>query len=137
MIMLRVEALREWEARRRQEDDARIERELKECERANTLAVRTWDRYPESVYYYRLFRAPVVVFDDEQTQLALCGSDSLDWYMVWECCRCGELFIGCTPVRDKAELGRQIETGPSEEDMYGHKCASHGPEGDRLIEEVE
>ena len=121
--MLRVEALAAWESRRREEDAARMERELEECKRANNLAVRAFEHYPEAVYWHRQFRAPVVTFDGGLTRLALRGHDTLTWYVVWECCRCGELIVGHTPVRDKAELGRQIESGPSEEDLAEHGCA--------------
>lgn len=119
-MTMRESALRAYQKRRQDEDDAETERRLRAILVAYGAAQRRFGIEPDRFFWCSSLRCPVVSFDSGDVELA--QSHSGEWHVVHRCEACGAEIRGSAVVHNLADVGRELEEGPDCDDYEGHYC---------------
>ena len=119
---LRREALREFEERRAEEQEAEHIRQEEACGLAVKTAWARFGHYPEAAVWSPELRLVILQFDGGATRLAWTQGANKQWHVVFECESCGGPVLGSREVRTLSEIGRELATGSQPEDFDRHIC---------------
>jgi hypothetical protein len=113
-------AMRAYHQRRREIEDAELERQLRAILAASGAATHRFGVQPDRFFWCGSLRCPVVSYDDGDIELARDRGG--EWHVVHVCGACGQPIRGGLVVHDLAEVGAALLDGPTLEDYDGHYC---------------
>ena len=129
-MSVRELAMRAYHQRRREMQDAELERQLRAILAANGAATHRFGIEPDKFFWSTPLRCAVVSYDDGALQLAR-GKDG-DWHVVHICSTCDQPIVGGLVVRDLAEVGEALLDGPDLDDYDKHYCVPADEQSRRL-----
>lgn len=119
-MTMRESAMRAYQKRRQEVEEAELERQLRAILAAFGAATRRFGIEPERFYWSTKLRCPVVSYDGSDVELAYTHDGQ--WHVVHVCDNCGEPIYGSLVVRDLAEVGAALVAGPGCDDYDDHYC---------------